>query len=350
MIHAIKVINHVEDELVIPITDPITWTETLKSRFDEIASSGFIIRDITGITPGKAVVNMPSYASLDGGIYASSRKDIRNIVISLLFDNSKDIESVRHQTYYWFPLRREITLIFYTDQRTLKISGYVESNEPLVFTNSEGTDVSILCPDPMFIATDEDVSRDFSRDTPLMGFRMDFDGLDEDEYEDATVLHYGTEAFGPNATFKPLVLSLVGEKPFIMGTRIVDPGFNFLYEGDTETGVKISITANSGTPTGVLNIYSIYSEQLFQLDLDKIKDITGTAFQKDDQILINTTPGHKNIQLLRAGRYTNILNVMVRGSDWITMFKGDNYIRYLTDQGYDFLDFHFEYQARYEGV
>lgn len=129
-------------------------SESITLELDRPEISGFIIENITGIGPEKATINITEIASRDGGHFNSSRKEVRNIVINLKFQETKElpsIEEVRHQTYKFFPLKRKVTLTFLTDIREVWIEGYVEANEPDIFNKSEGCQISILCPEPWFI-------------------------------------------------------------------------------------------------------------------------------------------------------------------------------------------------------
>lgn len=128
-------------------------SESLTLILDRPEESGLIIESITGIGAENATVNITEVSSKDGGIFNSARREKRNIVMNLKFLETKDaptIEDVRHKTYKFFPLKRKITLTFLTDNWELWIDGYVESNEPDIFSKDEGCQISILCPDPNF--------------------------------------------------------------------------------------------------------------------------------------------------------------------------------------------------------
>lgn len=128
-------------------------SESLTLILDRPEESGLIIESITGIGAENATVNITEVSSKDGGIFNSARRDKRNIVMNLKFLETKDaptIEDVRHKTYKFFPLKRKITLTFLTDNWELMIDGYVESNEPDIFSKDEGCQISILCPEPNF--------------------------------------------------------------------------------------------------------------------------------------------------------------------------------------------------------
>lgn len=144
MIKSITVKNYLNESLTIELTRP--------------EKSGFIVKDITGLGPDKADINIMEIASRDGGAFNSARKNTRNIVMQLLFTYDPtltdvglySIEDCRHRSYKYFPLKKNVTLTFLTDNREVKIDGYVESNEPDIFSQQEGCQISILCTNPYF--------------------------------------------------------------------------------------------------------------------------------------------------------------------------------------------------------
>lgn len=141
MINTVKVTNYLGDAITISLANP--------------SSSGFAVSSITGLGPVKANINTTEVATNDGSIYNSARLDPRNIVLDIIFYGS-DIETLRQKTYKYFPIKKQLTLEFETDNRTATINGYVESNEPNIFTRSENTRISIVCPDPYFYSVTED--------------------------------------------------------------------------------------------------------------------------------------------------------------------------------------------------
>ena len=115
---------------------------------NEDARHGLLIKSIDGLGPAKANINVVQMATLDGSYYNSARLDQRNIVIGLIFNG--DIENARLNTYEDFPIKGEVKLEIETDRRTVYTKGYVESNEPDIFSKQEEAQISIICPDPYF--------------------------------------------------------------------------------------------------------------------------------------------------------------------------------------------------------
>jgi len=138
MINSVKVINYTGDELVMELRNP--------------EKSGFLVYNMTGIGPEKAEIRTTDIVTSDGGFYNSSRLPSRNIVLGLIFASwsGKTVEEIRHESYRYFPIKKPLTLVIEGDERISEITGYVESNEPVIFTSQVYTQLSIICPYPFF--------------------------------------------------------------------------------------------------------------------------------------------------------------------------------------------------------
>ena len=166
MIKSVTAINYLGEALELELMNP--------------EKSGFVVKSIKGIGPSNGIINTTEVSTNDGSIYNSARKTERNIVIQLGFLWGTTIEDSRHRTYKYFPVKRPLTLIFKTDRRQCMITGYVESNEPDIFSKNSGCQISIICPDPAFYSVGEDSYNTtvFSGIEPLFEFEFENEGLD----------------------------------------------------------------------------------------------------------------------------------------------------------------------------
>lgn len=127
-------------------------------------SGGFVVREIQGLGPVKAVLVSSSFANLDGEQYHSSRLGPRNILLKLGIEPNYSEESthdLRERLYQYFMPQSEITLVFnlfdkfsgsVVDQvLDLEIVGRVESSETNLFTREPTIDISIMCYAPAFV-------------------------------------------------------------------------------------------------------------------------------------------------------------------------------------------------------
>ena len=111
------------------------------------------ITDSDGSGPVKADINSIDLATDDGAIFNSARLGTRNLVFTLLYLWSPTIEDARQMTYRYFPVKKPVTVMITTNNRKVKTTGYVESNETTMFSKTTGSQISIICPDPMLYST-----------------------------------------------------------------------------------------------------------------------------------------------------------------------------------------------------
>ena len=304
MIKSLTVTNYLGEKLTLDLANPYT--------------SGLAIEYINGLGPGEATINMTEIATNDGSLYNSARLPSREITIGLRFLWDPTIEDARHKTYKYFPIKKKVTLRFVTDTRTLEIDGYVQSNEPDIFSKKEGCTISILCEDPYFYSTygGGSGSVTFYGVTPLFEFAFENDSLT------TPLLEFG---------------------------NIENKSENLVaYDGDVEIGIIIKIHS-LGNASGI-TIYNAGTREVMNIDSTKLVELTGSDIIAGDTITINTTRGHKSIYLSRGGTDINILNCLDRDSDWFQLVKGDNIFAFSAAEGETNLQFRLDYKSAYEGV
>lgn len=301
MIKSITVTNYIGESLTLGIGDP-----------DE---SGLLVSSVEGIGPGQADISVTELAATDGAVYNSSRLVSRNIVINLIFSENPMIEDSRYLTYRMFPLKKDINLVVVTDNRELQIDGYVESNEPSIFDQQEGTSISIICPNPYFysLASNDVV---FSGIERLFEFPFCNDSLTE----------------------KLLIFSEIRNKYENV----------FYYEGDAETGVVINI--HFVGPATDISVYNIVTREMMKINTDKLKSIVGSAIKASDDLIISTITGQKSVTFWREGKSYNCLNALERDSDWLKIDVGENVLAFVAKTGTENIHFDIEYYPLYEGV
>lgn len=307
MIYSIVVTNYLGDRIKLELGKPDV--------------SGFLIKSITGLGPAKANVNTTEVSTNDGSLFNSARLSQRNIVLDMVFINTvygESIEDLRQKSYKYFPLKKSVELTIETDNRYVKTTGYVESNEPNIFNSQEGTQISIICPDPYFYSAGEDgnnVTNFYSID-PIFEFPFSNESLDE-----------------PLLVFGEIQIKTEGV---------------ITYHGDSEIGVMIYIHAIG--PATNINIYNTETREVMRINTEKISSLTGKGIVASDDIVINTAKGEKSITLIREGVSYNILNCLDKNTDWFTLAKGDNIFAFTADSGVTNLQFRVENKVIYEGV
>ena len=307
MIYSIVVTNYLGDRIKLELGKPDV--------------SGFLIKSITGLGPAKANVNTTEVSTNDGSLFNSARLSQRNIVLDMVFINTvygESIEDLRQKSYKYFPLKKSVELTIETDNRYVKTTGYVESNEPNIFSSQEGTQISIICHDPYFYSAGEDgnnVTNFYSID-PMFEFPFSNESLDE-----------------PLLVFGEIQIKTEGV---------------ITYHGDSEIGVMIYIHAIG--PATNINIYNTETREVMRINTEKISSLTGKGIVASDDIVINTAKGEKSITLIREGVSYNILNCLDKNTDWFTLAKGDNIFAFTADSGVTNLQFRVENKVIYEGV
>lgn len=291
--------------------------ESIKMELARPEKSGFIVYNISGLGPGKAYVNTTEVSTDDGGLFNSARLPSRNIVIGLLYMWKDSIEEARHRSYKYFPLKKKVKLLIETDTRIAEIEGYVDSNEPNIFSKSQGSDISIICPNPYFYSVEDDHSE------------VVFSGN-----ESAFEFPFSNESLTENLIELSITRNTI--------EQVVT------YNGDAEIGVTITINAIG--PATNITIYNTGTREIMRIDTSKLEAFTGAALGAGDEITICTVKKRKSITLLRSGKTTNILNCLDRNPDWFSLAKGDNVFAYTAESGGNNLQFKINHQVIYEGV
>lgn len=307
MIKSVSVINYLEERLDLELTG-------------SHESTGIYVRSITGVGPNKANINTVSLASDDGSIFNSAKLEERNIVISLGFYQSttlrNSIEDSRQKTYKYFPNKKPLTLIFETDNRYLFINGYVESNEPDIFSDEEGTEISIICPDPKFYDVEG-------------GGHIEFGGV-----ENIFEFPYSNESLVEN-------LTEFGRLTHLKSRAIT-------YNGEEENGILIVIHPKQATRN--LSLVETETGDSISIDDSKIEQITGNSICPYDTIKISTIKGSKYAELTRSGETYNIINALGRNPKWFQLHKGDNYFTFVAGLNEENVEVYIYYSLAFSGI
>lgn len=301
MIQSITVTNHLDESLTLELGDP--------------EKSGFLVQDITGLGPGKADVNFTKISTGDGSVYNSARVDSRDIVLTLKLLADPTVAATRQKSYKYFPIKKPVKLSIKSSDRICETYGYVEQNEPLIFSQNSTAQISIMCPDPYF----------YSPGTSTVVFS----GL-----QDMFQFPFSNESLSEN-------LIDFGK---IQGKT----EHNIMYTGDADTGVLMSISAIG--PATMIDIYNVDTREKMSIDTTKFAQIMGTGILEGDEILISTVLTNKYATLIREGLRYNILNCLSRDSDWPRLAKGNNVYAYVAATGITNLKFKMEHRMVYEGV
>lgn len=301
MIQSVVVTNFKGDSLELELAHP--------------EKTGLAVHKIEGLGPPKADINYQKLATGDGGLYNSSRADTRNVVLTLAPLDNPSVEKNRIKTYRYFPLKKKVKLTFKTDVRVLYCEGYVESNEPDVFSDLETTQISVICVDPWLYAPGDSASV-FSGVTPMFEFPFSNESLTDNLIE--------------------------------FGDIMVDTRARLIYEGDIDAGVEINVHALDGAED--IKLFNVDTREKMIIDTGVIATKTGKPFGYADDIFISTRPGNRYVKLLRDGVYTDIISALDRDSDWLMLTTGDNVFGFDARIGANNLWVTYSYRNTYGGV
>lgn len=272
------------------------FTMVLTSPINVSANTGFAIDKIDGLGPVGAEINTTEMV-VDGDLFNSARIGKRNIVLDLIFysETGTGIEEVRQFSYRLFPMKKNIFIEIETDNRKLWTQGYVEKNEPNIFEDMEGNQVSLICPDPKWYDSENVIDEDLDLNDEIT---IEYDG----EVEVGGLLE--------------LTVGSAITKPVSAGV----PAFTIS-------------CANSDGEAQLINIFT-----------------PTTGFAVGDVIKINSVKGNKScIYTDTADADHNALNLLNQNPDWIKLTSGENAIR-VTDSFSALTSATYTSKICYEGV
>lgn len=333
MIKSLIVQNYVGDEIEIILAE------------DE-PDHGLLLESITGLGPVKADINLMELVTTDGSIYNTARIGERNIVIKFIFTD--DIEATRHLTYKYFPQKKWVDLIVKTDYRILMTRGYVESNEPEIFSANEGCSISLICPDP-FLYTMNNNSVTASDVIKLFEFPFEADeGIHfaHDpilDYKGESVLDYRSEEI-----MDTRMTRLYNFEPIEFGEALETPEARVENEGNVEIGVILTFKFSG--PAGDLVVYNAGSKQRMEINISKIGQVHNITVGAGDRISVNTRFGQKSATFRHGENYYNILYCLEEDPDWIHLVGGRNVFTYSSAFNQENVEFTVVSANAYDGI
>lgn len=304
MIYTIIATNAKGDSVELDLTNP--W------------AGGIAVTGASGLGPAEGTINTVNFATSDGALFNSSRIKSRDIELNLKFLGS-DIEAVRHKLLRYFRVKHPITLDFITDYRHTYITGHVEKNEIDIFSNSEGADLTIVCPNPFFRLRDPAKGKNsvrFTTSTPSFEF----------EFQD------------PNSDSPTLIF---GEMTSTGETVVV-------YEGDADASTIVDIQF-LGPASGV-KLYNTTTQTRINIDTNEISRLLGSTIRAGDRLSISSGVGDKYVKAYRDGNVYNALSALDKDSDWIFLTPGDNLITVRADTGIDNVSAIISFENLYESI
>ena len=259
------------------------------------------ILSVDGLTSPDTNINTSSLYYTDGCLVNSMRAEKRNIVINL--NIKSPIETNRLELYKFFACKAKITLYWTNDSRDVYIKGIIEKFETNLFDKVQQPQISIICPQPYFISTTEDV----------IGF-TDNESLFEFPF-----------------SIPDMGITMGEGKGRI--SQLVDVG-------EANTGIIVKITAVGGAVTNP-SITNRTTGDTFTINY---------TMSANQQIVINSNAGEKSIYLYTESSKKNFLSKRKYGTKWITCVPGYNDFYYTAESGSANMQVEFIVNKKYQGV
>lgn len=259
------------------------------------------ILSVDGLTSPDTNINTSSLYYADGCLVNSMRAEKRNIVINM--NIKPPIELNRLKLYQFFACKAKITLYWTNDSRDVYIKGIIEKFETNLFDKVQQPQISIICPQPYFISTTEDV----------IGF-TDSESLFEFPF-----------------SIPDMGITMGEEKGKI--SQLVDVG-------EANTGIIVKITAVEGAVTNP-SITNRTTGDTFTINY---------TMSANQQIVINSNAGEKSIYLYTESSKKNFLSKRKYGTKWITCVPGYNDFYYTAESGSANMQVEFIVNKKYQGV
>lgn len=241
------------------------------------STSGISVENIDGLDPVTAVLSSQAVAQRDGVTVMNTRRDVRNITMELGLNPdyvTNTVASLRSLLYKWFMTKAKVTLLFYYDGVPFATAnGYVEDCSSPMFVQDPVMNVSVVCPDPDFVA------------------------------------------------YSPTVLALTS----VTGTAFTEID----YPGTSDAGVLISMPVT--TLTSTMTIANFAPDQDSQvMNLSSASLAAGTTFKLD------TVPGERAISQIVGGSVLSLLSYADKTYEWVTLREGANQFRITTPTAMSF--------------
>lgn len=240
-----------------------------------------------------------------GVSYVGTSVNQRNITLVIAVRDNNLIQNRRNQIYNIFPLKDYGTLYYYEGDLERKINYYVESVDVTRNANVVYFSISLICPSPYFMDSEETIAVLHNWDK-LFKFQLEIPegaGIEFGTKNDSTSIEIENNShidYGLTITF-------------IANGEVVNPELRNSYNGET---LKLNYTMETG-----------------------------------DEIIITTYNNEKSITLIDSnGNEENITNTLVFGTKFLQAVNGVNKFVSNADTGSENLDVNISYYNYYEAV
>ena len=278
----------------------LIYTATVGKTFDLFHNDIFDLINADGLTVANTSIATTTTPQIDGDTLQNIQANPRPITLDLQIKSGLDVERAKRQILDVIKIKKRGTLTFIqgagTEQRTIEISGVVQTISMPRFTNAVIMQVSIYCNDS-FWQDVNDVIVEISRIIAAHHF----------------------------AVYFPV------DNPIPLG--VIDRQMQQTYnnDGDVDTGMIITIIA-----TGTVTNPKIYNQNGEFIGVDDTLTV-------GDKVVINTYKGKKTI----TKNGVSIFNKITSGSVFLRMETGTNVFSINADAGAQYMYFYVSFKRRF---
>lgn len=273
--------------------------------------SPFLLEDCDGIYTVKNTVTTSENTMTDGSTYQGSTTQMRNIVLTLRDHPKADHQENRSLLYNLFKPKSPGTLVYLENDKaeSRSIEYYVESIDIDGARRARQATISLLCPDPFFVAP-SDITVTMAGWISYFEFAHEFPPEGE-EFE-----------------------ARVEEK-----LKTID---------NTSAADNIGMTIVIQAAGAVTNPSIYHVEQGEQITVGT----SGKPLQlvAGDEVTITTGTNNKHVYLTHEGVQSEINEYLSENSEFIQLEHGKNTIGYSATAGENYMTVQISYRYRYLGV
>ena len=278
-------------------------------RLPLVNNNLFVLTNIDGLTAANASISSSVIGGADGDVVTNVQADPRPLIIDLRIKDGADVEAAKRAVLKVVKVKQRGTLEWTQDDRTIAISGIVESIEMPRWTNSVAMQIALYCDQP---------------------FWEDIDFVIK-QINETINLHYFVDAETDMLYFP--------DDGIVMGEYDTIRTKSFHNDGDVAVGLEISIVALDTVTNPIIydgngNFFGVgYGDGAKQV-----------VMQAGDNIVITTHKGRKSVKFGNR----NLLPYVKPQSTWLQLNTGDNLFSIdSADENLSNMSFYLIYKQRY---
>lgn len=267
----------------------------------------FYLRHVDGMTEAGTSLASAVIGGVDGDSVTNAQATARSIIFDLQPRNDVDVEKAKREILKVVKLKQRGSLIWTQNERTVTITGVVETVEMPRWTDTAIMQISLHCEQP---------------------FWEDIDAIVK-QISEAINLHYFTNS--------PADMLYFPEEGIALGEYDTIRTKTFYNDGDVAVGLEISILAHETVTNPI--IYDQYGNY-FGVGYENNPLILNVG----DNVVITTHKGRKTVKL----NGVNIFNKIKPNSTWLQLETGDNTFSINSDdESISNMSFSLIYKQRY---